>query len=292
MKSQLSRHLLMSILFIFTTACSTTEPPSEPSEQTAPHEQKKLADRLSAGEDVEVQTSQGSINVSPNVVAITDAGTDNSPGNPPVYNDPWEDFNRAIFAFNNTTYEYVLNPAAEGYRFIVPAVARDKIGNAFNNIREPLNLLSNAAAGQFNEAGANLSRFVINSTLGVFGLFDPADHWFDIKPHKQTIADTLAFYDISAGPYLVLPILGPGDSRGAVSLFTEGVIHPVNYFVDAPASYGIRAFDGFDDYSGQAEIYESLYQKAEDPYIYFRNQYIQGQRRDEYFQYKQSNNDN
>ncbi|WP_414827813.1 VacJ family lipoprotein [Alteromonas sp. H39] len=243
--------------------------------------------RLSAGESVTIETSQGQLDVEPTVVAITDAQAQadgKSVVDSVYYHDPWEGMNRAIFSFNHYLYSYVLIPAAEGYQFVVPAVARDKIGNAFDNIREPLNLLNNVFAGEIDEAGVNLGRFVINSTIGLFGLFDPADAWFDVKAQKQTIADTLSKHEIRAGPYLVLPVLGSSDTRGAFSTVTEGFIHPINQLVDPPESYQLRIFDGFDDFSSQSETYQTLYENAEDPYIYFRNQYIQGQRRDEVFE--------
>ena len=120
--------------------------------------------------------------------------------------------------------------------------------------------------------------------MGLLGLFDPASDWFDIKPQKQTIANTLQRYDIGSGPYLVIPILGPSDSRGALSTLTEGFVHPVNYIAEPPESYQLRIFEGFDDFSNQSDTYRKLYEQAEDPYIFFRNQYIQGQRRDELFE--------
>lgn len=250
---------------------------------------------LSAGKSVTVETSQGELEVEPTVVAITDAQTqaDNEQVVGEVYyHDPWEGMNRAIFSFNHYLYSYVLIPAADGYQFVVPAVARDKIGNAFDNIREPLNLLNNVFAGEIDEAGVNLGRFVINTTVGLLGLFDPADSWFDLKAQKQTIADTLSKHEINSGPYLVLPVLGSSDTRGAFSTVTEGFIHPINQLTDPPESYQLRIFDGFDDFSSQSETYQTLYENAEDPYIYFRNQYIQGQRRDEVFENDNAKQDN
>lgn len=289
--------LCLSLLLL--NGCSSSAPPSPAKASTASEQQQSPSpskvDELNAGKTVTVETSQGNIEVQPTVVAITDAKAQNEAqsGAPTAvfYNDPWESFNRQVFELNHQLYSYVLIPAAEGYRYLIPAVGREKIGNAFDNIREPLNLLNNLAAGEFAEAGANLSRFLINSTVGLFGLFDPATHWFDIGAHKQTIADTLFHYDIASGPYLVLPFLGPSDSRGAFSTVAEGIIHPINQLTDSPESYFLRAFDGFDDFSGQAETYENLYKQADDPYLYFRNQFIQGQRRDEYFHFKEQQNE-
>ena len=94
------------------------------------------------------------------------------------------------------------------------------------------------------------------------------------------MGDTLATYGVGSGPYLVLPLLGQSDVRGGFSVLTEGFIHPVNHVADAPQNYQLRAFDGVDDFSEQSETYQNLYKNADDPYLYFRNQYLQGQARD------------
>ncbi|MBU2977182.1 VacJ family lipoprotein [Alteromonas sp. C1M14] len=285
--TQVYKHTLLGGMVLALVACANG-PGQDQTEQsvnqsTGTQVPVSRVDTLSKGKSVTIETSQGSLDVAPTVVSVGDE-QQNDPSGDIVYNDPWESVNRAIFSFNHFTYQYALLPLSDGYRYVVPGGVRDKIGNAFDNLREPLNLLNNTFSGELDEAGTNLGRFLINSTVGLLGLFDPATDWFDIAPQKQTIANTLQHYDINAGPYLVLPILGPSDSRGAFSTLTEGVIHPVNYVADPPETYQLRIVDGVDDFSSQSDVYRSLYEQADDPYIYFRNQYIQGQRRDELFE--------
>lgn len=251
------------------------------SEQTA-------AQQLASGQQTTITTSQGNLNIKPTIVAVpasSDSATD------VTYDDPLEGFNRAMFAFNNGAYRYVLIPVADGYKAIVPGVVRDKIGNAFDNIREPLNVINNTFSGNFSEAGTNLGRFVINSTVGLLGLFDPADAWFDLKPHKQTLSDMLRDHDVTSGAFIVLPILGPSDVRGTVSTLTEGVFHPLNYVTQPPETYQLRMVDGVDDFSLTSDAYQTLYEQADDPYVFFRNQYIQAQRRDKAFEPAEENDD-
>ncbi len=294
---QVSKSSALALCFLILGGCAsapqnTAKSTAEDNTVQAPKE-PELASELARGEKVTVQTSQGPLEVEPTVVAIGDGGQPGTEqGGEPVYNDPWEGFNRAMFSFNNVSYRYVLIPLSDGYKFVVPGVVRDKIGNAFDNLREPLNLVNNTVSGEFSHAGSNLGRFLINSTIGLLGLFDPAEAWFDIAPQKQTIANTLQDYDITSGPYLVIPILGPSDTRGAFSTLTEGFVHPVNYIADPPERYQLRMFDGLDDFSEQSDIYQQLYDQADDPYIYFRNQYIQGQRRDELFELSDSEQQN
>jgi len=259
--------------------------------KTAQPETDQYVEDLSAGKSVTVKTSQGEIGVEPNVVAVTDAQTNPDIQVDKFYYDPLEDLNRSVFGFNHYLYKFVLIPASSGYQYIIPGVVRSKIGNAFGNIREPLNLLNNLIAGEVDEAGANLGRFLINSSVGILGFFDPAAEWFDISAQKQTISDTLQRYDVSPGPYLVLPVLGPNDTLGAISIITEGIIHPIKYIFEPPETYQLFTVRGFDDFSNKSENYQLLYEQAEDPYIYFRNQFIQGQRRDELFQYHSEQQD-
>lgn len=244
---------------------------------------------LSGLQKTEIQTSNGLITVEPTVVSTSDdvvleealevSGEDD-------YYDPLEVINRPIFQFNHFTYKYALIPLAKGYNNIVPQVARSSIARAFDNIREPLNLINNGLSGEFNEAGSNLGRFLINSTIGIFGLFDPAKSWFGIEQKPQSFAETLMKYDVGSGAYIVLPILGQSDVRGTTSVVAESIAHPTKYIFNSPEDSVVRVADGFDDFSTQADLYIKLVEQSDDPYIYFRNQYIQGMNRDELIESK------
>ncbi|MBT0586689.1 MlaA family lipoprotein [Alteromonas oceanisediminis] len=266
----------------FITACSSVPDDAETQPSQPADEQSHVSkETLSQGKAVTIQTSQGVLQVEPTVVDMVDE--DGGSGEPTVYYDPLEPFNRAIFKFNHVTYTYALLPAARGYKAVVPAPVRQSIGNAFDNIREPVNLLNNLATGNVEGAGTNLGRFLINSTIGVLGLFDPASTWFDIPPQQQTIGDALAHYHVGSGAYLVLPFLGQSSVRGTTSLIGEGFLNPIRYLTSPPDTYYLYGTDGFSDFSEQSDPYEELYQQAEDPYLYFRNQYLQGVKRDAAF---------
>ncbi len=291
---QQHRKVLINIFTVVLFGCATpteTEQLSTTNEQPSSSEQIQKVDELSSGKTVTITTSQGEVEVEPTVVAVTDAQRKDKVDKEKYYHDPWEGFNRRMFSFNHSVYEYVLIPVTNGYRYVVPEVVRDKIGNAFDNIREPLNFVNNLFAGEVDEAGSNVGRFLINSTIGIFGLFDPATEWFNITEKRQTIADTLRRYDVSAGPYLVLPLLGPSDVRGGFSTFTEGLLHPIDYVADPPQTYQFWILNSIDKFSLKSDTYQKVYRSADDPYIYFRNQYIQGQRRDELFKYQDKQDD-
>tara|TARA_R110002126_G_scaffold16527_14_gene66006 strand:+ start:626 stop:1531 length:906 start_codon:yes stop_codon:yes gene_type:complete len=242
------------------------------------------AEQLSAGQATRITTSQGTLELEPTVVDMEPVANDSATGDAepaPLYYDPLEGWNRAVFSFNHVSYTYALIPLAKGYEKVIPAPVRDKVSNAFANIREPLNLVNNTLSGNFKGAGSNLGRFVINSTIGILGLFDPASAWFEIPKAKQSIADTLSHYQVGNGPYLVLPILGQSDVRGATSVVGEALFHPLNYVVDAPELYYLQGLNIINSFSDRATLYQTLYEQADDPYLYFRNQHLQGLKRDE-----------
>ncbi|MDX1537441.1 VacJ family lipoprotein [Arsukibacterium sp.] len=267
-------------------AITNAAPGSNQADKPAPTtDEPSAAEQLSAGQTTKIVTSQGTLELEPTVVDMEPVAADSEVARSgqaaPLYDDPLEGWNRAIFRFNHVSYSYVLIPIAKGYQKVLPAPVRDKVGNAFANIREPLNLLNNAVAGNFKGAGTNLGRFVINSTIGILGLFDPATSWFEIPKAKQSIADTLSHYQVGNGPYLVLPILGQSDVRGASSVLGEAFLHPLNQLVNTPELYYLQGVNVINSFSDRADLYQTLYKQADDPYIYFRNQHLQGLKRDE-----------
>lgn len=197
----------------------------------------------------------------------------------PEPRDPLIGLNRAVFAFNDVIYRYALIPLSKGYARAVPDPVRTSIGNFFYNLRTPIYLVNHLLQGKPESAGRDLLRFGINTTLGVFGLFDPAKSVFELAREETTFEDTLADYGSGPGVYLVLPLFGPSDTRNGVSRVVDYYLHPFTYTED-PDPTALRAFGYFQEYGPEAEKYEVLRRKAEDPYIFFRNLYLQGKLRD------------
>jgi phospholipid-binding lipoprotein MlaA len=247
---------------------------------------QSAAEQLSSGHSTAITTSQGTLELEPTVVDMAPpAGSDSNAaelsGDP--YPDPLQGWNRSVFRFNHFTYTYGLFPLVQGYESIVPAVIRSKIGNALRNIREPLQLVNNLAAGDIKDAGTNLGRFLLNSTLGLFGLFDPATAWFELPAAPQSLANTLASYKVGSGPYLVLPLFGQNNVRGTVSLGSGILLDPLRHVTSAPDTYYLQGLDVVNSFTDRTRIYQQIYQQADDPYLYFRNQFIQGVKRDDAF---------
>ena len=141
--------------------------------------------------------------------------------------DPLEDFNRASYKFSMDVDKAVLRPVALGYRHVVPRPARDGVRNLLSNIGEPLVFVNDVLQLKIGRAVKTLGRFVINSTIGLAGLFDNAKRKpFNLPHHNNSLGDTLGFYGVGPGPYLYLPILGPTTLRDAVAAQLQGMLLP------------------------------------------------------------------
>lgn len=128
--------------------------------------------------------------------------------------DPWEGWNRQVFAFNETMDQYALKPVAQAYRNVTPQVVDDAITNFFSNLGEPLVIINDLGQGKWLQALSDTGRFLVNSTVGLLGFFDVARH-IGLEKHQEDFGQTLAFWGVESGPYLMLPILGPSTVRDA-----------------------------------------------------------------------------
>ncbi len=145
--------------------------------------------------------------------------------------DPFEPFNQAMLSFNLKLDEYILHPVATGYAAVLPLGARQGVGRFFHNINIAPRLGNKLLQMKLVGAGKELSRFVINTTLGSLGFFDVAGSWFGLEASHADFGQTLAQYGISPGPYLVLPFFGPSTVRDAVGLSVDGAMQPMNYLL-------------------------------------------------------------
>jgi phospholipid-binding lipoprotein MlaA len=193
-------------------------------------------------------------------------------------NDPFEGFNRAMYAFNDTVDRYALKPVAQGYRAVTPAPVRRGVANFFSNLREPIVMLNNALQGKFGQAASDLGRFLTNSTVGVLGLFDVAQH-FGMERHVEDFGQTLGAWGVSEGPYLVLPFFGPSTLRDGVGLYADYWAYPPSYLADEEAKWALYVLEVVDYRSRLLEAGDILQQAAgEDPYIFVREAFRQRRR--------------
>ena len=144
----------------------------------------------------------------------------------PEAEDPWENMNRGTFAFNQKFDKYLLSPLAKGYRFILPSEVRTGVRNFLNNLTEPWSSINAALQGDLKNTGNTLARFLINSTIGILGVFDVATE-IGFEKQKEDFGQTMAVHGVGPGPYLVLPFLGPSTLRDAIGKVTSIYADPV-----------------------------------------------------------------
>jgi phospholipid-binding lipoprotein MlaA len=193
-------------------------------------------------------------------------------------NDPIEPVNRAVFAFNRGVDGLVLKPAATGYRLFVPPEVRSGIGNALTNLKSPVVMANDLFQGNNDRAFIILMRFLINSTIGVLGVFDVADRW-GYSVHDEDFGQTLAVWGMAEGPYLMLPVFGPSNPRDAIGIVVDYFLDPFRYvYLNTDEEYlndvrsGIRAVSARE---AQLGVIEEIERSSLDFYAAVRSLYRQ-----------------
>jgi phospholipid-binding lipoprotein MlaA len=199
--------------------------------------------------------------------------------NTQVYGDPLAPFNEKMFWFNLKLDHYVLHPVAQGYAKIAPVPVRESVGRFFDNVNFIPRMANNLFQLDLPEAGGELARFGINSTLGAGGLFDPADHWFGLKQHDNDFGLTLGHYGVPTGAYLVLPFLGPTTVRDGIGRGADGAMWPLPYFVpwyvSLPTAAGMVVMQAVNYRSLHLDLFEQVDRYAVDLYGAVQDGYLQ-----------------
>lgn len=195
--------------------------------------------------------------------------------------DPFENYNRAIFKFNNGADRYFLKPIAKAYRWVLPGFVRRGITNGFNNLQEPFTFVNALLQGKGDLALKSLGRFLINSTVGIAGLNDQASQW-DVKRQEEDFGQTLGVWGVGDGPFLMLPFLGPSNPRDLVGFVAEALGSPSNVvFSRAVANsidYSLTAVELVDLRARALDSVDKLLETSTDPYVALRSAYIQQRR--------------
>jgi phospholipid-binding lipoprotein MlaA len=196
--------------------------------------------------------------------------------------DPWENFNQKMFSFNRQVDKYVVKPAARAYDVVMPAPWQALISRGLDNLRFPARLVNNLLQRKWEGAGRETARFLINSTAGIGGIFDPAGDYFGIEASKADFGQTLGKWGIGPGPYLVLPLLPPLTLRDGLGLGVDTAANPLSYY--APVVWdglGIQAGEtvneramNIDRYQGFEDSVLDMYSAVRDAYLRRREQRI------------------
>jgi len=192
--------------------------------------------------------------------------------------DPIEPVNRAFFWFNDKLYFYLLKPVARGYR-IIPEPARVSVDNLFSNLATPVRLANALLQLKINKAVSELTRFIVNSTLGVIGLFDPGKSWLGLEKADEDFGQTLGFYGAGNGFYLVLPVFGPSNLRDGIGrvgdYFVDPISSPLYFELNSWEEYALKGLDTVNTLSLDKDTYEGIKKDSLDPYLFLRDSYTQ-----------------
>ncbi|WP_018997732.1 MlaA family lipoprotein [Hirschia maritima] len=195
-------------------------------------------------------------------------------------NDPFEGFNRRMFAVNNALDKAVLEPVAKGYRTVTTDDMREGVSNALANLKEPVTFVNEVLQGELVSAGHTVGRFAMNSTLGVAGLVDVAGH-LGVERTKEDFGQTLGKWGVGDGPYLVLPVIGSTNPRDLLGSGVDSAFQPLNYAQfegDTEFRIGRSVLGVVSGREKLIETVEELREQQADPYTAVRR--IYGQTRD------------
>lgn len=184
--------------------------------------------------------------------------------------DPLEGFNRAVYRFNEKTDKYVLKPVAKAYQAVVPRPARKGVSNFFSNLHDPVVMLNNLLQGKPKQAVSDLGRVLVNSTIGIAGLFDVATR-MGMEKHNEDFGQTLAVWGVGEGPYLVLPFFGPSNVRDGAALPVDWETYPPNHMEERSTRNKLLVVEVVDKRAQYLDAGDILEQAAgQDPYVFVR----------------------
>jgi phospholipid-binding lipoprotein MlaA len=185
--------------------------------------------------------------------------------------DPWESINRPIFRFNDMLDTYALKPLAQGYQAITPQFLEDGIHNMFRNIGDVGNLANDVLQVKPQAAGVDTARLMFNTTFGVLGFFDVGTR-MGLQRNDEDFGQTLGYWGVGSGPYVMLPFLGPSTLRDAPSRYVDSYAEPYRYMNDIPARNMAIGMDVIDT---RASLLSTEKLISGDKYVFIRNAYLQ-----------------
>jgi phospholipid-binding lipoprotein MlaA len=215
------------------------------------------------------------------IAAVAIAGCATTPLNEAEENDPWQGWNRSMQSFNDDFDKYLLKPVAKGYLDVTNTAIDDGVTNFFSNVNDIGVTINDILQFKLLQGGMDFSRFLINTTAGVGGVFDWASK-IDLPKHNEDFGQTLGFWGIPSGPYLVLPFFGPSSPRDTVGLIGDACMDPITYvsifggFAGSASSFGTSILD-VTDYRAGVMATEKVVNEATDGdrYDFLKSSYEQ-----------------
>jgi phospholipid-binding lipoprotein MlaA len=185
--------------------------------------------------------------------------------------DPWRKTNERVFAFNDFFDQLLVRPVAATYTTFVPRFARQGIGNFFSNINDINVFVNDLLQLKFDDALSDSGRFFINSTLGLVGFIDVASG-MGLEKNEEDFGQTLGFWGVKSGPYVVLPVFGSSNVRDSFGLVLDTLFNPIQYHDEAEVRLGLFVVEEIDTRASLLSLDELV---SGDRYLFFREAYVQ-----------------
>ncbi len=195
------------------------------------------------------------------------------PNSKPDPRDPWERLNRTTFKVNMAIDHAIARPVARGYKKVVPSVVRTGVSNFMDNLFYPVTMVNDLLQLKFKPFGQDTGRFLLNTTVGIGGLFDPASK-VGLQKNEEDLGQTFGYWGAKPGPYLMIPILGPSDVRDGIGKVGDGFLSPLSYVKNNYIRYGIYGLEVI-DVRYRLLPQDPLLDEAYDPYLFLKNAYLQ-----------------
>lgn len=205
------------------------------------------------------------------VLLVNGCATIDGPRDP---RDPFESYNRAMYEFNDDFDRALFRPLAEGYDEFMPKPLNNGVSNFFSNLDDVVVLLNDLLQLKFKQGLSDLGRITWNSTVGLLGLIDVASH-MDLPKHNEDFGQTLGYWGVGSGPYLVLPILGPSSVRDSTGLVADWQVDILAEVDSENSRWGLIGLKAVDTRAGLLRASRVLDSASLDPYSFMRDAYLQ-----------------
>lgn len=208
------------------------------------------------------------------LIVLLASGCATSPEYTADERDPWQGFNRKVYSFNDALDRTLLVPAAKGYRAITPEFAEQGVSNFFSNLGDLGVAFNNTLQFKFLDAASDIGRIIVNSTIGLLGFIDVASR-MGLEKHDEDFGQTLGYWGMGSGPYLVLPLFGPSNVRDGPAKVVDYIVYPPNW-ADIKSSERNILF-AMNLVSTRAELMkleEKTEELSRDRYVFIRDAYL------------------
>jgi phospholipid-binding lipoprotein MlaA len=208
------------------------------------------------------------------------AGFEDEYADAPTVSDPLRPWNVFWFRVNDKLFFWVIKPVSQGWAFIAPRPARTGVKNFFRNLGFPGRFINTAFQGKFKSTGTELARFGVNSTVGVLGVWDAADHFWGLKEKREDFDQTFAVWGLPSGAFITWPLFGPSTVRGSFGMLFDRAVDPLfwagQYHWAFQFSSPVKIIN---DSSLEKSPYETIKEMSVDPYAGLRDAYLQNRQK-------------